>query len=133
MILFLKVLMLFSLQSLLFALLLLKLLGYSQCFSAKKALWKLKRLYRANRSTAPLKNWQKNLSSHRSLLYSKHSSFLIDSIKCVSFSKSKWDSLSRLLYKNSPSLHFSLQLSQDTMSNKVLSSKKDNSFSLSCD
>ena len=61
-----------------------------------------RRIFYLNLLNFKFYKWQKELSSYRSLLYYKHSSFLIDSIKSASSFKSRWGSLSRSLYKNSP-------------------------------
>ena len=100
----------------------------SQGFSAKRAFGNL------NDSTEQInyslmEQMAGKLSSYRNLFYFKQFSFLIDSIKSVSSSKSKWDSLSRLLYINSPPFLFFSTLFQDTMSNKILSFRKDNASS----
>ena len=65
---------------------------------------------------------------YRSLFYSKHSSFLIDSIKSASASKSKWGSLSRLLYKTSPPLFFYSFSKIPCLTNFLFLKKDDSSF-----
>ena len=104
----------------------------SQYFSAKRAVRKFEQLYRADRSTASWNKWQKEVSFYRRFFYSKHTSFLTDSIKSASSSKSKWGFLFRLLNKNSPPFPFFPQLFQD----KILSSRNEKSspiFTKLCD
>ena len=95
----------------------------SQCFSAKGAVWKLERLYRVDRSTTLWNKWQKELSSYRSLLCSKDSSFLIDSIKFLH--PPSLNGAPFIDYKNFPPPLFFHRFFK---TNKILSSINDHLF-----
>ena len=71
------------------------------CILSKRLSRKHERLYRYTPSLLFFTTWKNYLYVYRTLLYTKHFSYLRQSIVFFYFSKNRWFSLSKLLHKNS--------------------------------
>ena len=100
-----------------------------ECILYKRRVRKLEKVYRMTLSASSFSEWKSKLASYRSLLFSKHSSYLRKSIISASTSKHRWASLSKLLHKNTPPPPFSAQQYHDYISDKVNSIRLSNSDS----
>ena len=77
------------------------------CILSKRLSRKHERFYRSSPSLLSFTTWKNSLYVYRTLLYTKHSSYLRQSIVSFSSSKNRWSSLSKLLHKNSSPPSFS--------------------------